>query len=634
MAVVASLSDILDIESTPLTQRNLAENTYEIFQRQAATQGDAIALRFLFAGTADEKPFDYSYTELYERITQAANAFYHLGIQENDVVSLLLPNLPQNHFGLWGAEAAGIANPINPMLEPEQIIEIMNAAKTKILVTLAPFPNMNLWEKAQALAASVPSLKMILTVNIQQFLPETNTLPPLEKRVNEQVMWADFDATISEYSGLGLDNKRVILSQDVACYFHTGGTTGMPKLAVQSHGNQVFSAWMVGLELDWDNKAVVHCGLPLFHVNAPLISGLAPFSVGAQVVLTSLQGFRSETVIKHFWKLVEKYQISFFMAVPTVYWALNATWTADANTQSLKVVACGAAPMPTSLLKEFQQRTNISVVEGYGLTEGTVFSTVNPVYGEKRIGSVGLRIPYQDMRVVHTDDKGNYARDCATNEVGCIVIKGPNVFQGYLREKDNQNIWVEEGWLSTGDLGRQDEQGYFWITGRRKDLIIRGGHNIDPQIIEEVLSRHPAIALVAAVGKPDLKAGELPTAYVTLREGKAVEVEELLEFVTANITERAAIPKCIHIIDTMPVTAVGKIYKPALRMDAIGRVFKEALAPLVNSGVHLNVSVEPDVLHGQKALIALSKENYSVELVHQVREILKGYFTLVETVLM
>jgi fatty-acyl-CoA synthase len=633
MTAIASLNDILAIETTPLSQQNLAENTYEVFRRGAKRYGDNVALRFLFAGTIDEKSFDYSYNDLYERITQTANAFFHYGIQKEDVVSLLLPNLPQSHFVLWGAEAAGIANPINPMLEPEQIIEIMNAAKTKILVTLAPFSNMNLWEKAQAIAEKVPSLKMILTVSIQQFLP--NVIPVaavLSQRVNDRVTWADFDAAILEQNGVALDNERVIQADDIACYFHTGGTTGTPKLAVQSHGNQVFSAWMVGQELHWDDSEVVHCGLPLFHVNAPLISGLGPFSVGALVLLTSPQGFRSETVIQQFWQLVEKYQISFFMAVPTVYLALHQTWKPEVNTQSLKVVACGAAPMPTSLLKEFQDRTKIAVVEGYGLTEGTVFSSVNPVFGEKRIGSVGLRIPYQAMRVMQLNDKGEYVRDCHLNEVGSIVIKGPNVFQGYLRESDNDNIWVGDGWLNTGDLGRQDEQGYFWITGRRKDLIIRGGHNIDPQVIEEVLTRHPAVALAAAVGKPDLKVGELPTAYITLRAGEVVSEDALLEFVTANISERAAIPKCIHIIDKMPVTAVGKIYKPALRMDAIARVFQEALTPLKELGVNVNVSVLQDVYHGQKALVAMQKENYSIELECRIQELLKGYSTVVETI--
>lgn len=622
----ACLQDVVAFESTPLAERNLPGSTYEVFQRTAAQYGGKVALRFLLNGKPDETPFNYTYDDLLKKITQTANALYRLGVKRDDVVSSLLPNLPQTHFALWGAEAAGIANPVNPLLEPEQIIEILNAAKTKVLITLAPTPNTYNWEKMAAMAAQIPSLTTVLTVDLQQFsAPDTHSAASTLQHPTLKIY--DFDHFIAQQRDDILEHGIKIQPDDIASFFHTGGTTGTPKLAIHLHRNQVFSAWMVDQQLDWDANKIMHCGLPLFHVNAPLITGLAGFAAGAEIILTSPQGFRSDTVLRNFWKLVEKYKINFLMAVPGVYYILNKTWSAKIDTSSLLFATCGAAPMPTALIHEFQQHTGMKIVEGYGLTEGTVFSAVNPPYGERRVGSVGIRIPYQQVKTVKLDEHQQYVRDCAIDEPGTIAIKGANVFQGYLREADNKKIWLQDHWLNTGDVGRIDAQGYIWLTGRAKDIIIRGGHNIDPQIIEEALTKHPAVAMAAAVGKPDLKAGELPIAYVTFREGLSATEDELIEFTSSIISEHAAIPKHILSLDIMPVTAVGKIFKPALRADAIKRVFTERLQPLYRSGVEVGLSVLLDKEHGQVAVATLADKHYTDEIVDKIRSLLQGYPT-------
>ncbi len=621
---IKSIADVKDIEKIPLSQRNLAKNTYEVFKCSAEQHGNKIALSFLLEGTVDEAAFNYSYTDLYQRITQTANAFQHLNRGNKDVVSILLPNIPQNHFSLWGAEAIGIANPINPMLEPSQIIGIMNAAQSKVLVTLAPFPNNNLWEKAQEIAQQVPTLETILTVNLAQFLPggKIPSMPMPDSNGKCKIM--DFDALIAQQSSDVLKQVEEKNWQVVACYFHTGGTTGTPKIAIHSHGNQVFSGWMVGRQLDWNESDVMHCGLPLFHVNAPLITGLAPFTVGGQVIMTSPHGFRSPKVLDHFWRLIEKYKISFFMAVPAVYFELNKRWKGDTDVSSLKFAACGAAPMPTALMAEFEKRTHFPILEGYGLTEGTVFSAANPPFGDRRMGSIGIRIPYQDMQAVILDEQGKYVRNCQPNETGTIAIQGPNVFQGYLRPEENKNIWIGNGWLITGDLGQQDEEGYFKLAGRSKDLIIRGGHNIDPRITEEALSKHPAIAMVAAVGKPDVRLGELPVAYVSLREGQTVTAEELQAFAKKHITEQAAAPTNVYIINKIPLTTVGKIFKPELRCDAIKRTFEETLKPLKDHGVNFTITVL-----GPVTIVNLANEVAS-EKVNEIQSLLKGFSVATE----
>jgi fatty-acyl-CoA synthase len=211
-------------------------------------------------------------------------------------------------------------------------------------------------------------------------------------------------------------------------------------------------------------------------------------------------------------------------------------------------------------------------------------SSVNPPFGERWVGSIGLRLPGQAMKAVLVDETGRYVRDCDANEVGQLVISGPNVFVGYTCPEQNHDIWIELGdgrnWLNTGDLGRCDADGYFWLTGRKKELIIRGGHNIDPAAIEEPLHRHPAVQVAAAVGRPDMHAGELPVAYVQLKPGAVTTEAELAEFLRHEINERAAFPKGIRIVDAMPLTGVGKIFKPALRRreteDAVRMALVEA----------------------------------------------------------
>ena len=278
------------------------------------------------------------------------------------------------------------------------------------------------------------------------------------------------------------------------------------------------------------------CGLPLFHVNGVVVTGLAPFMVGARVVLLGADGFRSKTTIGHFWRNVARFRATFFSAVPTVYSTLLTTPIDGSDVSSLRYAICGAAAMPPELIRKFEAATGLAILEGYGLTEGTCVSAVNPRDGDRRNGSIGFRVPYQQMKTVVFGNDGGYERDCATDEIGHLVIKGPNVFPGYKEERANRGIWIGDGWLDTGDLARQDVDGRFWLTGRQKDLIIRGGHNIDPSMIEEAMMAHPAVQLAAAVGKPDAYAGELPVVYVALRPGHAATTEEL------SRTRRPAFP--------------------------------------------------------------------------------------------
>ena len=305
--------------------------------------------------------------------------------------------------------------------------------------------------------------------------------------------------------------------------------------------------------------------------------------------------------------------------MPTLYASLLQQPIDGRDIGSLEYGLCGAAPLPLELMRGFQQRTGLKILEGYGLTEGTCVSTVNPPRGEQRPGSIGLRVPLQAMKAVVLEDAGAYVRDCGVGEVGVLVIRGPNVFAGYKAAEHNRGLWVDAGdggrWLNTGDLGRQDAEGHFYLTGRKKELIIRGGHNIDPASIEQPLHAHPAVQIAAAVGRPDAHAGEVAVAYVQLKPGARATEADLMAFAKDHIGERAAVPKAIRIIPAMPLTGVGKIFKPDLKLREIEDALAEALR---GAGVGVgSLQAFNDPTHGITVDLAL-EEGADAELAGRV----------------
>lgn len=618
--LIRTLQDIEQIEAVALSERDLPPSTFELIRRTASAQPDAPALSFILQGSGEETPLRLSYAELLGKVTQTANAFHRLGLRPGKAVSFLLPNLPQTHYTIWGGEAAGIVNAINPLLDPEHIAELIHASDSELLVTLAPFPSTDLWDKVQALRGQLPELKAILCVDMANLLPEPQRSALKAQRGAWPEGVLDFDETIAACPNDHLESGRVIAADDVASYFHTGGTTGTPKLAPHSHGNEVAMAYSMNLVTRFGPGDVTLCGLPLFHVNGVVVTGLAAFIGGAEVLLATPQGYRNTTLIGNFWKVIERHRVSFFSGVPTIYAGLLQVPSEGHDLSSLKYALCGAAPMPVELIRQFEAKTGLTLIEGYGLTEGTCGSCANPPAGERRPGSIGLRMPYCEVGIKVLDDQGRYLRDAAQNEIGNLCIRGATVFKGYLQTSKNAGIWVDGDWFNTGDLGRVDADGYIWLTGRSKDLIIRGGHNIDPQMIEEALHKHPAVAMAAAVGKPDEKAGELPVVYVQLKPGNLASEAELLEHAAAHIPERAAIPKNAWIVDAIPLTAVGKTFKPALRFDAIARVYQSDLAELHPA---IRVEVLSDDQAGQLAHVHVPNQDEA--LASAIGERLAGY---------
>ncbi|MFD2166963.1 AMP-binding protein [Thalassotalea euphylliae] len=608
------------IDASQINADQLPPSVYHAIQQAATSFGDSVAIKYILNGNAlgpKNIPFkqraihqaikllkgktfaqpyrEITYKQLASQVTQVANALKHLSLSQGGVTSLLLPNFPETYSALWGAETAGIANPINPMLESDIIAEIMSSAQSEVLIALGPVPGSDIWPKVMAIKDKVPSLKAVISL----FGDDDHS--------SGSVPVYGFHQLLEKVSSNHLACEPPS-QQDTAAYFHTGGTTGLPKLAMQSHLNQLSNAAQVNLVLPTEQGDTMLVGLPIFHVNAANATGLGSITKGATILMTGPAGFRSAEVVPNLLTLLNHFNVSIMMAVPTVYASIVEQLSEMSDTKdldiSLKIAISGAAPLSPALKHKFSQLTKVPLIEGYGATETTAVSTLMPIKDNAVRQSVGLPLPLLDLQIADIDESGNLVGFCDTDQVGEIVVSGPNIFKGYLEQSHNDQSWLVDStgkrYFRTGDLGRLDKYGYLALAGRQKELIIRGGHNIDPKMIEDTASKHPDVSLAAAVGRPDAYAGEVPVLYVTLKENHNVSGESVLSFVTEHIQERAATPKQVIVLDDMPTTAIGKIFKPQLNCFQVESVIKTALTDVEHIA---GVEARPSKQHGILATI-------------------------------
>jgi fatty-acyl-CoA synthase/long-chain acyl-CoA synthetase len=610
MTKFASLADARAIEAEmPWSERDVPATLYKLLSRTADSFPSGKAISYQLLSGPKDKAETLTWRELHGRVTQAANLFRSLGVGENDVVAYVLPNANETVVTLLGGSVAGIVNPINPLLEPDQIAAILRETKAKVVVTLKAFPKTDVPQKVAEAVKQAPGVETVLEVDLVRYLtPPKSWIVPLirpKNPVGHKARVLDFNAECAK-------QPRTLSFPDsegdrIAAYFHTGGTTGMPKVAQHTYGGMIYNGW-VGHTLLFTETDNVICPLPLFHVFACHVILMAAVSSGAHVVFPTPQGYRGEGVFDNFWKLIERWNISFIITVPTAISALMQR-PVNADISSVKTAFSGSSPLPVELYKRFEKATGVNIIEGYGLTEATCLVSCNPIDGEKKIGSVGIPFPYTDVKIlVHTSDDG--VAEMEADDVGEICVANPGVLPRatYTESDKNLHLFHYDVYLRTGDLGRIDKDGYIWITGRAKDLIIRGGHNIDPAEIEEALAGHDAVAMVGAIGQPDAHAGEIPCAYVELVAGASVTEAELMDYARAHIHERAAHPRHIEILPELPKTAVGKVFKPDLRRLAITRIYDAALA---EAGLPVNVA---DVVEDKKrGLVARLKKSGSAD---------------------
>lgn len=581
---MTSLADNLAIQNAmPYEDRGLPVTVYDMLAGTAAKFPSHNAITFQLTSGPDDKAETLTWKDLHEKVCQTANLFRSLGVGEEDVVALILPNCNETAIATVAGMVAGIVNPINPLLDAEQISAILRETNAKVVVTLKSFPQSDVAQKTAAAVGFAPNVKTVLEIDLNRYLsPPKSWIVPFVRPKNP----VSHDAAVKDFVAESARQPKALNFEDrkadrIAAYFHTGGTTGMPKVAQHKNSGIIYNGW-IGHELLYTEEDNVICPLPLFHVFACHVIFMSMIKSGAHVIFPTPSGYRGDGVFDNFWKLCERWKITFIITVPTAISALMQR-PVDADISTVKTSFSGSAPLPQELFNRFEKATGVTIVEGYGLTEATCLVSCNPADGVTKIGSVGIPFPYTDVKILVHEADGT-VRECGTDEVGEICVSNPGVNEGstYTEELKNKDLYhsrpdTNRVYLRTGDLGRIDADGYIYITGRAKDLIIRGGHNIDPAEIEEALLRHDAVAFAGAIGQPDAHSGEVPCAYVELVGGASVTEAELMEFAREHIHERAAFPRYIEILPELPKTAVGKVFKPDLRKSAIKRVYNEAL---------------------------------------------------------
>lgn len=597
--VLDTVADIEAFEQIPLSQQFPASNALELIEQSAELYGDDPALDFLLTGRRDEIPQTLSFRDLASLTRQTANLLTGLGLKGNEAVSILLPMLPQSHPLILGSQVAGLANPINPLLEPGHIAEIIQASDARIIACLAPSPHSDLWQKLLQILPGLPNIHTVLAVHQAGLTDPTARL----EIPGSNVKVIDFNTEQAKHVSDHLTHPRQLTADTLAACFHTGGTTGKPKIAQLTHGNMAYLGQLARVLNAHIGRQTALCGLPLFHIFGVIILGIGAFSSGNRIVLLTPAGFRNPEVIKNLWHHVARFRANSFAAVPTVLTALAQIPVGDEDISCLTRINSGAAPLSPAFEKRFEERYNVMVTNGYGMTETTSLITRPPEV--QPAGSVGLRLPYSRIRIVRLEGTG-IIEECGIGQTGVVLVRGPQIFAGYKAANDNAQAWIEGDWFNTGDLGYVDSDGFLYLTGRAKDLIIRSGHNIDPEIIEEPLNRHPDVLSAIAVGMPDPYAGELPMAFVVLRPGATVTPQALLTYCETEVSERAAIPKRIEIIAAMPLTAVGKIFRPLLREQISASILQEHLQ---QQGIAADVSCKVDNKTGMTASIKLVDNN-------------------------
>jgi len=493
-----------------------------LLERRAADSGDMIYLYW-----QDE---EVSYATFDRRVNRVAHGLRGLGAGSGQKVALLLRNRPEFLYAFFAcAKLGAVVVPINPQLKSDEIHYILDNSESIVLIAGAEFGPM-----IDDLTPRCPQLRAV-------YYAGSAASPG---RLEFASFWEQPDTPPTE----------TVSPDTTVSIIYTSGTTGRPKGVLLSHGNYLYDVWacVTAAQIGADDRIL--CMLPLFHVNAQVVSMLGAMYVGGALIL--LEGFSPRTFLPS----LARYRATMFSAVPTIYAILNGLPDADQyDLSNLRVCICGAAPMPVEVLTAFERTYKAFVLEGYGLSEGTCASSLNPLDGRPRkIGSVGVPLPGQEIRIV---DDGGHA--LPPGQLGEIVIRGPNVMQGYYRNPQATAATVRDGWPHTGDLGSFDTDGYLSIVGRKKEMIIRGGENIYPKEVEEVLYRHAAIQEAAVVGLPDPVWGEEVAAFLVLRPGHALEAEDVIAYCKQHLADYKG-PKVVRFVDEFPKTATGKIQKAKL----------------------------------------------------------------------
>jgi len=477
---------------------------------------------FLFS-EADKRQFTCKQFEA--AVGRTARMLAAQGVVKGDVVSLLLPNSVEYviaYFACW--QIGALAGPINSLLKSQETAYVISNSEAKALLVNSEFLPVT-----ETIRNELPTLKAVIQFDDEAEATKAYSEGPVPA--------ADIDC----------DHEAIII--------YTSGTTGKPKGCLLTHGNVIANARQISSWLGFTENDRLLTIMPLFHMNAVSVTTMsALYAGGSSVVSPKFSASR-------FWQMISDYQITSFGSVATMLSMLLSTYPdgvpAGFKTDQLRFAMCGSAPVPAEVLRRFEEQFNCLVVEGYGLSESTCRSTFNPPDQRRRPGSCGVPIG-NEMRVVDEED-----REVPDGELGEIVLRGENILKGYYKNDAANATAFRNGWFHTGDIGYRDEDGFYFIVDRKSDMIIRGGENIYPREIDEVLYQHPAIAAAAAVGVPDALYGEEVAAVVVLKPGANATEQEVIDYCKSRLADFKC-PKSVHFVEDIPKGPTGKLLKREL----------------------------------------------------------------------
>jgi long-chain acyl-CoA synthetase len=483
----------------------------QLLQQRASAAPDKVFL----LSEADKRQFTYH--EFEQTVARAAGMLAAHGIGKGDVVSLLLPNSVEYivaYFACW--QLGALAGPVNGHLKAQEIEYVVSNSESKLMLVNSEF------------------------------------LPKVE---GSEVPLRVFDDEREVSHGFHGQSTETITPDDEAIIIYTSGTTGKPKGCLLTHGNVIANARQISSWLGFTEKDRLLTIMPLFHMNAVSVTTMSALYAGGSTVVSP------KFSASRFWQIISDYQITSFGSVATMLSMLLSTYPDGVpeglKTDQLRFAMCGSAPVPAEVLRKFEETFRCLVIEGYGLSESTCRSTFNPPDERRRAGSCGLPIG-NEMRVVDEDD-----RDVPDGELGEIVLRGENILKGYFKNEVATETAFRNGWFHTGDIGYRDVDGFFFIVDRKSDMIIRGGENIYPREIDEVLYQHPQIAAAAVIGVPDELYGEEVAAVVVLKPGAEISEEEVIDFCKARLADYKC-PKTVRFMEEIPKGPTGKLLKREL----------------------------------------------------------------------
>ena len=510
-----------------------------------------------------------TYRQLQEHADSFATALAGLGVKKDSRVALWLPNLPQTVIAYFATLRLGaqVVNS-NPLYVERELEHHFNDAGVSVVVTL----DYLWWYKLRGMMDKVPSVQHVVVTSIPDYLPfPLNFLAPLKLKKTQQYVKVPREDRVHFFKDLvgrtpPTPPKAVVSLNDLAVLQYTGGTTGVSKGAMLTHGNlsanvQQSAAWFATAK---PGEEVLLACLPYFHVFGMTASMLWPMHIGAHIIL--IPNPRDIADLVH---SIHRYRVSLFPAVPALFVAINNFPGVDRlDLSSVKACFSGSAPLPVDVMDRFEKLTGGRITEGFGMTETSPITHVNPLMGLRKPGSVGVPVPGTDARIV---DAETGERELGFGEEGELCIRGPQVMAGYWNRPDETAKALRDGWIYTGDLARMDEDGYTFIVGRKKDMILAAGYNVYPDEVDGVLFGHPDILESATIGIPDERCGERVKSFVVLKPGRSLNAQTLRLYLEGQLA-KYKLPKDIEFVDALPKNAMMKILRRELRERELQRI--------------------------------------------------------------